>query len=191
MPERDEARHRAGGDRTHDRDDLEHPRHEAEQERERDLKDRQPDERRRPHHEDEEQLTAHVPAQQRVDLAQERNDLRPLARGYEPADPIEEPRRVAQEEEGRDEEHQELEEEVADTHDDGHGGPRDRLRHVAARTGDVVQQQLVEIGETHLVRRLGERALGVRQQARQRALQLSDLVDHHWDEQPPATENES
>ena len=68
MPKRDQASDRAGGDRPHDRDHLEHAGHDGKEQHERYLQDREPDERRRRHDADEKDLTADVAAEQRIHL---------------------------------------------------------------------------------------------------------------------------
>src|SRR6266571_5462731 len=108
MPKRDQARDGARGDRPNDRDHLENAGHDREKKDERDLQDRQADERRRRHHADEEHLTANIPAEQRVDLREQRNELVALARGKNAAETLKKAWRVTQKKERRDEEDQEL-----------------------------------------------------------------------------------
>src|SRR2546427_12595527 len=119
MPERDEARDRAGGYRSDDRDHLKDTGHDREEQHERHLQDRQTDERDRRHHADEEHLTADISPQERIHLTDERDQLVPLARGQHSTEPLEEARRVPQKEERCEQKYQELEEEVAE--DDGEG----------------------------------------------------------------------
>src|SRR2546426_783412 len=113
MPERDEAGDRACGYRSDDRDHLKDAGHESEEQHERHLQDRETNERHRRHHADEEHLTADVSAKERIHLPDERDELVPLASGQHSTEPLEETRRVAQQEERRDEEHKELKKEMA------------------------------------------------------------------------------
>src|SRR2546428_304155 len=108
MPKRHQACDGARGDRSNDRDHLEDAGHDRKKKNERDLQDREPDERRRRHHADEEHLTAHIAAEQRVDLREQWNELVALARGKNPAEPLKQTWRVTQKKERRDEEDQEL-----------------------------------------------------------------------------------
>ena len=127
MTERDQARDRAGRNRADDRDHLEHARHEREEQSKWHLQHRKPDHRHRRHHADEKDLPPHVAAEQRVDLGEERDDLVPLAWRQETSEPLEEPRRVAQEEERRDEEDEEFEQEMTEADHEGDRSAGDHL----------------------------------------------------------------
>ena len=185
MPERDEAGDRAGGYRSDNWDHLKDAGHDREEQDERHLQDRQTDKRDRRHHADEKHLTADISPQERIHLTDERDELVPLARGQHSTEPLEEPRRVAQQEERRDQKHQELEEEVTETDYEGHCSPRDHLRQV----GDAgeADDKRIEIPESDLISGLGQRVLRVRDQRWKGALQVSDLIDRERHQDPSAT----
>src|SRR3989442_10080790 len=186
VAERHQASDRAGGDRTHDRDHLEHAGHDREEENEWDLQNRKADEGRRGHHPDEEHLPAHVAPQQSVDLREQRDDLVPLARRQESPQPLEEPWRVAQQEERRDQEDEELEQKVAKTNDERDSPARDHMADIP--DAREVDDEGVQIFQAELIRSLSERVLRVRDERRKRALQIAQLVDCQGNQDPAATD---
>src|SRR5919201_1188167 len=185
MTERDEARDRACGDRTDDRDHLEDSGEDGEQDRERDLEERQPDEGGRRHHPDEEQLAAHVAPEEGVHVGDERNEFVALAAREDPPDPLEETRGVPQQEERRDEEDEELEQEVPEADDERDRVASDHLAEIGhARERD---DHLIEVLEAQLVCCFGQGVLGVDDERRQRPLQLAQLFDDERHKDPSAT----
>src|SRR6266550_1019085 len=105
MSKRDQTRDSARGDRSDDRNHLEHASHDREEQDKGHLQDREADERRRRHHSDQEHLTTNVSAEKCVHLGEKRNQLVALARRKDPTEPLKETRRIAQQEERRDEEY--------------------------------------------------------------------------------------
>src|SRR2546428_8143011 len=185
MPERDEAGDRACGYRSDDRDHLKDAGHESEEQHERHLQDRETNERHRRHHADEEHLTADVSAKERIHLPDERDELVPLASGQHSTEPLEETRRVAQQEERRDEEHKELKKEMAEPHNERHRAPRHHRTQIAG-AGEPNDHR-IDVCEPDLVGRLGELVLRVRDERRQGALQVPDLIDRERHQKPAAT----
>src|SRR5438876_4427225 len=146
MPKCDQARDGTGGDRANYRDHFEHTRHDREQQDERDLEDREADECGGRHHADQEHLTPDIATEQRVHLREQRNELVALTRGKNAAEPLKQTWRVAQKEEGRDEENQELEKEMAEADDEWHRAASHQLREVA--DSREVHDQRVEVFES-------------------------------------------
>ena len=185
MTQRDEARDGARGDRPDDRNHLKHPGQERQEQRERQLKDRQADERHSRHHPDEEHLPPDVPAEQGIDLREERNELVALARRKNSAEPLKEARGIPEEEEGGNEEDEKLQEQVPEAHDERDRAARNHLGEVADSSG--VGNQRIQVFESDLVGGLGEGVLRVSHERWQRALQLTHLIDRKWDEKSCAT----
>src|SRR5204863_6320798 len=122
-----------------------------------------------------------VSAEKCVHLGEERNQLVALARRKNPTEPLKETRRIAQQEERRDEEYEQLEEEVTEADDERHRAAGHHLREIAD-PGEI-HDQSIEILEADLIGRLSECVLRVGHQGRQRPLNVAHLIDRERNEE--------
>ena len=100
--------------------------------------------------------------------------------------PLQQSRRVAQEEKGRDEEDEKLEQEVAEADDERDRVPPDHRCQI--RHAGEPDDQLVEVLEPQLIRRLGQGVLGIHDERRQGPLQIPELFDRERHEDATATD---